>query len=258
MLTQIDHLVILVRDLEQASEDYEDLGFNVMPGGKHADGLTRNALIPFEDGSYLELVAFLNPEDKRDNIWGWRSFLGSGVGLLDYCVASDDLEEDVRSFQERGLSVSSPEDGGRQLPDGTELRWRIARFEQSGRVLPFLIEDLTDRTLRVPNTPATVHPNGSRGVSDLTLAVSDLRASTGLLGSLTNDAKAVPEFGKRHPRFAVGDQALILTTPENAEGPIRQRLNAAGDGPFSITLSTYSEDKRLNPPGARIFLKPSS
>jgi hypothetical protein len=41
--------------------DYETLGSAVTRGGEHADDLTRNALIPFKGGSYLELVAFLNP-----------------------------------------------------------------------------------------------------------------------------------------------------------------------------------------------------
>jgi catechol 2,3-dioxygenase-like lactoylglutathione lyase family enzyme len=88
VLNRLDHLVILVRDLDQAVREYEVLGFTVTPGGEHADGLTRNALIPFRDGSYLELVAFLDPEDPRENVWGWRAFLPSGGGLIDYCAAS--------------------------------------------------------------------------------------------------------------------------------------------------------------------------
>ena len=51
MLTHLDHLVILVRDLGRAVRGYEELGFTVTPGGEHADGLTRNALIPFGDDS---------------------------------------------------------------------------------------------------------------------------------------------------------------------------------------------------------------
>jgi hypothetical protein len=95
VLTRLDHLVILVSDLDLAAADYERLGFAVTPGGEHADGLTRNALVPFEDGSYFELVSFLNPEDPKDNVWGWRGFLPR-EGLIDYCVASNDLESDVR------------------------------------------------------------------------------------------------------------------------------------------------------------------
>ena len=88
MLTRLDHLVILVYDLERAVRGYEELGFTVTPGGEHADGLTHNALVAFEDGSYLELVAFLDPHDPRDNVWGWRTFLPVGGGLIEYCAAS--------------------------------------------------------------------------------------------------------------------------------------------------------------------------
>ena len=108
MLTRLDHLVIVVRDLEGAVRGYEGLGFAVTPGGEHADGLTRNALIPFKDGSYLELVAFVDPEDSRDNVWGWRQVLSSGGGLIDYCAASDDLTADVGRLGERYFGVDGP------------------------------------------------------------------------------------------------------------------------------------------------------
>ena len=121
MLTRLDHLVILVSDLDLAVADYARLGFAVTPGGEHADGLTRNALIPFADGSYFELVSFLNPEDPTDNVWGWRGFLPLG-GLIDYCVASDDLESDERRLGSLGFGVDGPVDGGRRLPDGVEIR----------------------------------------------------------------------------------------------------------------------------------------
>ena len=35
MLQGIDHLVIAVRDLDAATKDYRDLGFTVVPGGRH-------------------------------------------------------------------------------------------------------------------------------------------------------------------------------------------------------------------------------
>ena len=67
MLTELDHLVILAEKLEDAVAGYEELGFRVTPGGEHADGLTRNALVPFTDGTYLGLVAFVDPDDEWDN-----------------------------------------------------------------------------------------------------------------------------------------------------------------------------------------------
>jgi catechol 2,3-dioxygenase-like lactoylglutathione lyase family enzyme len=184
VLNRLDHLVILVRDLDQAVREYEVLGLTVTPGGEHADGLTRNALIPFRDGSYLELIAFLDPEDRRDNVWGWRAFLPSGGGLIDYCAASDDLGGAARVLEERGLGVEGPTDGGRRLPDGTEIRWRVARIRQDGWLLPFLIEDVTPRSLRVPGGPVAEHSNDATGISRLELAASDERAATRSLATL--------------------------------------------------------------------------
>ena len=123
MISGLDHLIILANDLEQATRDYEQLGFRVTPGGEHADGLTRNALIPFRDGSYLEIVAFLDPDHLRDNVWGWRRFAATG-GLMDHCLASDDLASDVERMREAGFRVEGPDDGARRLPDGGEIRWR--------------------------------------------------------------------------------------------------------------------------------------
>src|SRR5215208_3815987 len=160
------------------------------PSGEHADGLTRNALIPFEDGSYFELVSFLDPEDPTDNVWGWRRFLPH-EGLIDYCVASDDLESDVRRLESLGFGVDGPDDGGRRLPDGLEIRWSSARMRQEGRLLPFLIEDLTPRELRVPGGHATEHPNGATGVSSLELSTRDVQEAVASLVRLI-DAEADP------------------------------------------------------------------
>ena len=85
------------------------------PGGEHADGLTRNALIPFKDGSYLELIAFVDPENTRDNVWRWRPFLSSGGCLVDYCTASGDLRAEARRLEGPGFAVEGPDDGGRLL-----------------------------------------------------------------------------------------------------------------------------------------------
>ncbi len=97
MLVGLDHLVILVEKLEEAVTGYEVLGFRVTLGGEHADGLTRNALVPFADGTYLELVAFIDPAGGRDNVWGWRPFLEIGGGLVDY------LWHRTRSLPTRGV-----------------------------------------------------------------------------------------------------------------------------------------------------------
>jgi hypothetical protein len=241
VLTRLDHLVVLVRDLDRAIRDYETLGFAVTPGGEHADGLTSNALIPFNDGSYLELVAFLDPEDPRDNVWGWRPFLSSGGGLIDYCAASDDLQADVRRLEDLGFDVEGPTDGGRRLPDGTEIQWRTARIHQDGRILPFLIEDLTPRSLRVPHGPSAEHPNGAAGISRLEVAVSHVEEAARSFAALTG--------GDPRASLRLGDCELSMVASGDEA---RRRLDAAGPGPLAVELaadvpgSTEELDRRLS------------
>ena len=227
MLMQLDHLVILVRDLDLAVADYEHLGFVVTPGGEHADGLTRNALIPLEDGSYFELVSFLDPEDTRDNVWGWRKFLPH-EGLVDYCVASDDLESDVRRLKSLGFDVNGPDDGGRRLPDGTEIRWRSARIRQEDRILPFLIEDLTPRELRVPGGQAAEHPNGASGISRLEIAARGAEKAAASLAALIG----IPVDAGTSVRLGTCTFSPVSMERETAAG----RMDTGGSGPLAVDL----------------------
>jgi Glyoxalase-like domain len=238
VLTRLDHLVILVHDLDQASLDYERLGFRVTPGGEHADGLTRNALVPFKDGTYLELVAFVDPDDLRDNVWGWRAFVPSGGGLIDYCAASDDLGADARRLEERGLAVDGPTDGGRRLPDGTEVRWRVAHIRQEGRLLPFLIEDVTPRSARVPAGAAVEPPNGATGISRLELAAPDAQAASRSLAAVLGD----PDHPGAYLRL--GACALSLAAPGRES---RDRPGSAGPVAAWLATGAPGEERELDP-----------
>ena len=217
MLTRLDHLVILVLDLEGAVRDYERLGFRVTSGGEHADGLTRNALVPFGDGTYFELVSFLDPNGARDNVWGWREFLPR-EGLIDYCAASDGLEEDVEKLRGLGFEVHGPSEGGRTLPDGRGIRWRSASFRQRGRTLPFLIEDLTPREARVPGGPAVDHPNGATGVRRLEVSAPDPGGAARNLAALTGTPSSGLALGGCVLGVVAGDRsgpaAVELATEE--------------------------------------------
>ena len=238
---RLDHLVILVKDLEGAAEDYGRLGFRVTPGGEHADGLTRNALVPFRDGSYLELVAFVDPEGTADNVWGWRKF-SSREGLIDYCAASDDLGQEVRQLREMGFRTDGPHDGGRRLPDGGEIRWRSASIAQDGKLLPFLIEDLTPRSRRVPSGPAADHPNGATGTARLEISTPDPRGARGRLAALTGTAPEAPSLGTCELVVPAGRR-------EEREGPSVARLwTRASEG-------TGELDEALAH-GARLVLTP--
>ena len=167
MIRGLDHVVLVVLDLEAAVVDHSRRGFTVTPGGEHAGGLTHNALVGFQDGSYLELIAFRDLAAAQGK-HSWAPVAERGGGWADFALLSNDLRQDVTAIGD--LVVRPPEEGGRTRPDGLGIAWRVARLQ---RPLPFLIEDLTAREVRVPGGDAAKHANKTSRVGAIVLGATD-------------------------------------------------------------------------------------
>ena len=167
MLRQLDHVVFVARDLNAAVTDHRRRGFTVTPGGDHADKMTHNALITFRDGSYLELVGFNDLSRSLSHRW-WK-VAADGGGLADFALLSDDLRADSAALA--ALVRRPPKEGGRIRPDGVEIKWRTALLAPP---LPFVIEDLTARDLRVPGGAAADHANGATGIASVVIGAVDI------------------------------------------------------------------------------------
>ena len=238
MLQQIDHFVILVRDLDRATANYAAAGFTVTPGGKHTAGGTHNALIGFADGTYLELIAFREPDRPQAHRW-WRR-LAQGEGFVDYALLSDDLAADVPELRTRGLEVADPVAGGRLRPDGQRIGWRNLPLvpEPAANGLPFLIEDTTPRELRVPGGAAAAHPLGATRVAGLSIVVSDLAAAARELSALLDlHGRRVEGPPGEALRFDVGEQWLKLLAPTDPASDAGTHLARFGDCPFELVLA---------------------
>ncbi|MGH2557486.1 MAG: VOC family protein [Thermomicrobiales bacterium] len=238
MVRSIDHIVIAVRDLAQTSQDYRDAGFTVTPGGEHTGGATHNALISFGDGAYFELIAFKEPDRPQEHRW-W-SQLAAGEGLVDVALLSDGLAQESERLSGTGIEVNGPRDGGRIRPDGQQVAWKTLGLPRTAVPLPFVIEDVTPRELRVPNGTATEHPLGVTRVVGLTIAVENLDESALAFAKLVgnNGITSQPEIeGVREARrFSLGDQWLELAQPDDSASDLRQHLAARGQGPYEIVL----------------------
>lgn len=239
MLHSIDHVVILVNDLAAASRDWARAGFTVTPGGTHAAGTTHNALVSFADGTYFELIAFLG-DDEPAQEHRWWPRVADGEGLIDYALLSDDLNADTATARGHSLALVGPDDGGRTRPDGQRLEWRSAIFGRGvgDPTLPFVIEDVTARELRVPGGDAATHPLGATRVAGITLVTRNLEESaqafTSLLGSPGEDV-IVDEGGML--RFALGAQWIALLQPGDDAGEAGVYLRERGAGPYEVTLA---------------------
>lgn len=208
-MLRLDHAIIAVDDLAAAMSDFAALGFNVLPGGVHASGATHNALIVFRDGTYLELMA-LTGQPALPDTPDYSFLFANGEGFAGMCLSSNDLESDVATIRARGGSIDDPSDGGRLRPDGVGMRWRSAWID--GQPLPFVMEDLTPRNLRVTDDPAaTAHENGATGLIGATVqADSDdlLRRFDAVFGSSVGFGLGWAEYmcGRAHIRLEFGGE----------------------------------------------------
>jgi catechol 2,3-dioxygenase-like lactoylglutathione lyase family enzyme len=222
-----DHVVILVADLDRAIADYRALGFTVTPGGEHPGRGTRNALVLFEDGAYLELIAFHSPVPGFR--W-WHVFERDGEGFVDFALLPSDVDAAVAAARGRGVAIGDPENGGRARPDGVSVRWRNARPAASD--LPFLCFDVTPRALRVPEGELRRHANGATGLAEIAVAVADPAVS---LKRYADYLGLEPDRGA----VRVGGLAIRLVLAGD-------RLERRGEAPAALTLRA-TETRTLDP-----------
>ncbi len=232
-MARLDHVVIVVRALDQAIADFQAMGFTTTPGGVHADGLTANALVPFADGTYLELIAFRAPDVPQAHRWYPR--LAAGEGFADAAIVVDNLSEAAEDWRRRGLRGTGPVDGGRQRLDGQELRWRTFFFDRD-QGLPFAIEDVTARASRVPGGAAAVHANGAVGITALHVVGPPAMAQA------YRDLCDQPLASNR---FNLGAQTIVLDAASPADVPA---LSALLWVPTMVVLQGSSSDQmRISP-----------
>ncbi len=245
MIKGIDHVVILVKNLDQAVADYKQLGFNVTPGGEHTDGTTHNALIAFADGSYLELIAF--KREAPEHRW-WRHTLNTardGEGLIDFALLPTDIANDIAAARQRGLDYQGPFPGGRQRPDGQRLKWQTG--QPTTPDLPFLCGDITPRSLRVPSGPAWVHPNGVTGIDAIVVLVASLEESAGRYAALLGVEPNPKQAAVHAAAFNLGPGNIVLNEPDET-GEKGDWLPEVKGGPVSLhfkSVTPVSFDKSL-------------
>lgn len=256
---QLDHLVIRVHDLDQAMKDFASMGFTVTSGGHHPGWGSQNALIPFADGSYLELIAFpSSPASKpvprhvraaelaatghsavECRVLSWVS---AREGLVDFALLPSSLDDVLNRVRGAGVPMAGPFPGGRTRPDGQLISWQLGVPDAFD--LPFLCADVTPRDLRVPQGAARLHANGAVGILTLSVGVTDLQASIHryrvLLGSEPRGESDSMATNARTTDFALGGLALMLTeTAEPGGHPV-----SPDQGPRSLWLQT-TERRRV-------------
>ena len=247
MLTRIDHVMICPPRLDQGTEAYTRIGFNVHPGGETATPGTHNA-IAFLEHDYLELVSVSDRDAYLAGSpgGGLADFLARGGGFRFVIVQSDDLPADVAAMRGRGVEVGEPTDGSRRTPTGQVLRWKLAVLGP-GNPLPLLfiqhVTPLVERRAQVPRPGQ--HPNQALRIDRVYIAVSDVagaaRQYSRVLGMPAPPVQRGAVIKADMAVFDLGPTGLTVAQPVEP-GPAEEALRRRGPGPFQVLYRTGSMD----------------
>jgi hypothetical protein len=272
-----DHLIYIVPDLPSAMEAFTRLGFTVTSGGIHGGGVTHNALVPFIDGTYLELMAPTQPRtmalwrrmrmlrmlpgylaSQEPEVRPYIFRVAFGPGPVDYALSVGVLPELIETVRERGLPIEGPLNGGRVRPDGERLEWQMA-FPQT-LDLPFVIADLTPHSSRVPAGDARRHANDALGAVGLEILVRDLQTTSSryelLFGAGPLPSEDVHSPSEASLTYNLSGMLLHLTPAK-----VPAFINGLGGlpaRPHSLLLQTSTGRLRLSHQRGQPILEPLS
>jgi catechol 2,3-dioxygenase-like lactoylglutathione lyase family enzyme len=182
-MRRIDHIVVAVRNLDEAGDFYRRLGFQVGTRNRHPWG-TENRLIQF-GSSFIELITvgenpnLIPPHERRRFSFGafMRDYLRQREGLAMLVLTSNNAQSDATLFAERGIGDFETFSFERKgvKPDGVQTRVAFSLAFASDRNAPdagffvcqqHLPENFWDSRFQG-------HANGARNISAVALTTSN-------------------------------------------------------------------------------------
>ncbi|MGM0605549.1 MAG: VOC family protein [Halobacteriota archaeon] len=239
----IDHVASAWSDHTAAVDRFEAAGVSTRFGGEHADGTTQMSIVPFADGSYLELIA-PTPETAPGETVRWPDHVSGDAGPCAWCVDVDDVVGAAKSAIDAGEPVVGPQQGGRSRPDGVEIEWDELFVGPTAdrHALPFYVRDRTPRSYRVP--PAWQHSGPIRGIDEVVIAVDDLHSWLDRFTRLFRLPSPIRTTDDRLDAqiAVVPGYPLSIATPRSTASPLAERLDRYPPGPAACLFGVESID----------------
>jgi len=210
MIVGLDHVVVLVRDIEAAASAYAAL-LGRKPAWRSADDASASVLFTLDNMS----VELLSPAAGAAGARVRAAIDASGEGLASLCLRVEDIAGWHRRLDRLGLKPEAVGDGGgRNLLDGVALSWKRTRAatEAAHGVRLFFLEMSAQRPSSevVSDAPVT-------GLDHVVIETADPERAAALYGArLGLDMRldrSHPDWG-RLMFFRCGD--LIVETVRRA------------------------------------------
>jgi catechol 2,3-dioxygenase-like lactoylglutathione lyase family enzyme len=170
----IDHVVIVVRDLDAARDAFGKMGFTVTPRGYHTLGSQNHCVMFGHD--YIELL--WSPEDTpHPSRQYYTEFARAGAGLAAIALKTDSAKGAYTEMLWSGFAPSDPVEFSRpvEVSEGKcEARFRVSMAAPDrtpgGRM--FVCEHLTRDVVWRPEYQR--HANGATGIAAVAIVADDV------------------------------------------------------------------------------------
>jgi catechol 2,3-dioxygenase-like lactoylglutathione lyase family enzyme len=173
----IDHVVIVVRDLDAARDTFRRMGFTVTPRGDHTLGSQNHCVMFGED--YVELL--YSPEGApHPSRQYYTEFARAGEGLAAIAFGTDNARGAYTEMLWAGFAPSDATEFSRpvELPGGArEARFRVsmASLEHTPGGRAFVCEHLTRELVWRPEYLG--HANGATEIAAVAIVADDAAAA---------------------------------------------------------------------------------
>lgn len=198
----IDHVALLVPDLDKARDAIEALGFSAGSRGVHATFQTSNHLVMF-DREYLELLGVDSPSDLNNR---HQAEIALGGGLCALALPTADINADTQRAREAGIGVEPVTEFARPV-GSREARFRVA-FLAGGAYpsMTFLCQHLTPALVWMGQHE---HRNGATAIRAIRFGVAEPQQATQAICTVLGSA---PSADLQH--LAIGGQQLIFSATQ--------------------------------------------
>ncbi len=242
----IDHLVILVRDLDAAENTFRTLlGFKVKRQGKFPEGF-ENSSIAFKDRGYLELVGIYDQAKAAQT--EVAEFLRRHEGADGMGLHVSSARQTASFLQSRGFQVEGPASMD-YIPEGEkepQQFWLTVSFKEP--VVPggtfFFIEynEKAIEEVRKKNPKAAdnaEHANTAQKIKSVWVAVKDLQAAVKAyeaLGFTAGRQVDFPQLGATGREIAAGGGAILLLQAHGSDSRVASFLTSRGEGIMGVSI----------------------
>ncbi|MFC1822619.1 VOC family protein [Thermodesulfobacteriota bacterium] len=180
-ITTLDHIGMIIRDLNACEDIFKRLGFQVTPrsrlhkpdpatGNKVPSG-TSNHHLTFHQG-YVEIASVTDPSGGNMLLEYLDRY--EGIHILAFGTGSAD---DARAqIEDTGISVAAPETWGREIHFGRKgvasVKWFVIPEDLAHEGLVVVVEHLNPEMIRSPEI--LDHPNGALALKELICCVDNV------------------------------------------------------------------------------------